>query len=162
MKAIAACTTSSEVTASSKPRSSVRRPDRLAIQHQFRGGLRPNEARNALRAACSRKQPEGHLGSSETRPGRRYAVVPCHGELEAGSQAQSINRHDNGLREGLDQAHQRADRIEPLRILIKVCDIGARAKMTAAACNHNSPHGRGLLRSPQGGVQRRHHPVSNR
>ena len=65
--------------------------DRLALGAHLERERRPAQARQPLRAAGARNDPEVHLGLAHVGGGDSHAVMTGHGELEAAAERMTVN-----------------------------------------------------------------------
>lgn len=84
---------------------------RLAGQHQPRGRGDADQARQALRAAAARNQPQRDLGQAQPCARRigRDAMMAGQGQLQSAAQGRAIDRRDKGLAASLHAAQALAD-----------------------------------------------------
>ena len=97
---------------------------RVAGDDELQRPFRPDQARQALRAAGARQEAELDLGQADAGAGRGDAVMAAERELEAAAERRAVDRRDDRLADALDRLDDldqpgRAARLAELR------DVGA-------------------------------------
>ena len=126
------------------------RVDRLGADDQVQGLLDTDQPRQALRAAGTRNDAQGHLRQPEPGPRCGHAVVAGHGELETAAEHGAVHGRDHRKLEGLDAREQRP-KLGLLRRPAELADVGAGTKRAAVTAQQHGAHA-GERRQP---VERR-------
>ena len=108
---------------------------RGAGEDELERPFRPDEARQALRAAGAGQETELDLGQADAGAGRRDAVMAAERELEAAAERRAVQRRDDRLADALDRLDDldqpgRAARLAELR------DVGAGREGAPGAGEH--------------------------
>ena len=109
---------------------------RIAADHEGEGGLRPDKARQALRASGARNQSQLHFGQAELCRRHGNAVMAGQRNLAAAAQRRPVDGRDDRLVARFHRI-QRFRQIGADRRLAELGDIGAGKEGLTVAADHD-------------------------